>query len=215
MQARSVALPRWTGILGLAGLILVLVAGPLVRAGPVGPDQAWHDFLAANQSPIGTGVSLVLNAVGGTLSMTIITLLLVVGLLVGRRIRAAITIGLSVPLGLIASTLIKGAVARPRPSDGIIAVSSDAYPSGHATAAAALTVAVALAFPAVWSWTLATAWILLMAASRTYLLVHWLTDVAAGAILGASIALVVAAAVATVVHAHDGTGPSLKKPSRR
>jgi undecaprenyl-diphosphatase len=45
---------------------------------------------------------------------------------------------------------------------------------------------------------LAAVWIPLMAVSRNYLLVHWLSDVIAGAILGASVAFVVAALVRTV-----------------
>ena len=59
--------------------------------------------------------------------------------------------------------------------------------------------AIALAFPQVWSWVLAAVWVPLMAVSRTYLLVHWATDVLAAAVLGASVALIVAAVVTGVV----------------
>jgi undecaprenyl-diphosphatase len=56
-------------------------------------------------------------------------------------------------------------------------------------------VAIALAFPQVWSWVLASVWVPVMALSRTYLLVHWATDVLAAAVLRASVALIVAAIV--------------------
>jgi len=52
-----------------------------------------------------------------------------------------------------------------------------------------------IAFPQVWSWVLASIWIPPIALSRDYLLVHWLSDVLAGVLLGSSVALLVAAIV--------------------
>jgi undecaprenyl-diphosphatase len=103
--------------------------------------------------------------------------------------------------------LIKMSVARPRPLDGVVDAGSDAFPSGHTTTAAAVTIALLIAFPRVWAWVLAAAWIPLMAISRNYLLVHWLSDVIAGAVLGASVALVVSGIT------RAATSRILKEPS--
>lgn len=185
-------------VAGLIGIAIVLLAGPFVRSGPLGIDQAWHDLLAGNRSPAATAVSLVLDIVGGTLSMTVVTLVLVIALFLAARREEAVTIGMTVALGAVLYSIIKAVVDRQRPADGIVAAGSHSFPSGHSATAAALTVAIALAFPVVWTWVLAGVWMLLMAFSRTYLLVHWLTDVASGLLLGASVALLVSVTVRTI-----------------
>jgi undecaprenyl-diphosphatase len=73
---------------------------------------------------------------------------------------------------------------------------SSAFPSGHAAYASATCVALVLLFAAPgpgrrrW-WTLAALGIIVMAWSRTYFQVHWLSDVVAGSLLGVGIALLV------------------------
>lgn len=64
-------------------------------------------------------------------------------------------------------------------------VSGDSFPSGHAAGAAVVVVVVSL-LCARW-WVRATVWIwaVCVMASRLYLGVHWLSDVVAGAVLGA------------------------------
>ncbi|QIG43657.1 phosphatase PAP2 family protein [Nocardioides anomalus] len=99
---------------------------------------------------------------------------------------------------LLALTLLEAVVApaskllldRARPSwaDPITVLGSASYPSGHATAAA--TTAVALAFVvrrAAVRWC-AGGVALLVAASRVFLGVHYLSDVAGGLLLGALLA---------------------------
>jgi len=192
---------QWSSmvILGVSGILLVL-AGAVdleLRADrPLGFDVGWYEMLDAHRVPALQSIAIALNYIGGTLSMTIISIAVVVLFLVLRRFRDAATVGLSVGLATAISTLIKLSLNRPRPAGGVTDVETSSFPSGHATAAAALTVALALIFSRAWIWALAALWIVAMALSRTYLLVHWASDVLAGAVLGSSVALL----VYTLVH---------------
>jgi len=69
------------------------------------------------------------------------------------------------------------------------------YPSGHTTTAAALALTIAITLPRVWVWVwvwiAGSGWIAFIAWSRTYRELHSLSDVLAGALLGASVAVLV------------------------
>ena len=186
-------------LLGTFGIAAVVLAGVgIATAGqnlPVGLDQGWHDVLAAHRLPAADAIALFLNIAGGTLVMTIVSVVIVVVLLFFRQFQASFSIAVTMALATGLSSVIKSVIARPRPSDGTVDVASNAFPSGHATAAAAITVALLIAFPRVWTWVLAGAWIPLVAISRNYLLVHWLSDVIGGVVLGASVALLVSGLV--------------------
>jgi undecaprenyl-diphosphatase len=94
---------------------------------------------------------------------------------------------------------LKALYDRPRPTDPLVETSGAAFPSGHATAVAATAVALVIVLlppgehRRVWELR-AGAFAFVMALSRTYLRAHWLTDVVAGALLGAALALTVGAA---------------------
>ncbi|MDH6182086.1 membrane-associated phospholipid phosphatase [Microbacteriaceae bacterium SG_E_30_P1] len=198
MRSTPTAGSRGLTVTGLIGILVVVVSALLLGVsggGATGIDIVWFDVLAAHRWQPLESAALALNYVGGTLSMTIVTIVVVVVLLVLRRVREAIVIGGSVAIATAISTMIKLSLGRPRPPGALAEVETSSFPSGHTTAAAALTIAVALLVDRLWMWVLAVAWVLAMAFSRTYLLVHWATDVTAGAILGASVALVVFAAV--------------------
>jgi membrane-associated phospholipid phosphatase len=90
---------------------------------------------------------------------------------------------------------IKAIVERPRPPDGMVATSGWSFPSGHATAAAvtAMGLVIVLTGPGrrrIHWFVAATIFAATMALSRTYLGVHWLSDVIAGACFGIGWALV-------------------------
>ncbi len=182
--------------------MIVLVVGVLIsRLGgglPFGFDQGWLDILTVSESGPADAAAHFLNIVGGTLVMTIVTVLVVVVLFLRRKFVPAIAVGLTMGAASGLSTLIKTIIARPRPSEDAIDLGFTSFPSGHTTSAAAITIALLIAFPHVWSRVLAAVWIPVMAISRNYLLVHWLSDVIAGAVLGASVALLVSAIVRAV-----------------
>ena len=154
--------------------------------------------MAANRWHPALTVAQVLAVAGSSFGASIITAALVILELVSRRWRTAIGLVATVSLGALASTTIKLISERPRPIGGIANLTTFSFPSGHTTWAATVATALAIALPRAWSWCLAIAWIALMAWSRTYLGVHWLSDVAAGAVLGVSIALLVDGTLASL-----------------
>lgn len=187
-------------IAGAIGVTVVLLGGLLIAAlvsgAPLAPDSGWERLMAGDRTAFGLSVATALALVGGTLVTSLVTAALVAVLLALRRWRTAVALAVTVSVSAGMSTLIKILIERPRPSGGVGQLATFSYPSGHATAAAALAISLALALPRVWTWVLAAAWVALMAWSRTYLGVHWLTDVAAGAVLGTSVAVLVNGALA-------------------
>ena len=83
---------------------------------------------------------------------------------------------------------------RPRPPGGVVASHGFAFPSGHAVAGAVTAVGLVLVLlppgPRRWAWEVrAAVYASLIALSRTYLGVHWLSDVLAGGLLGVGVAV--------------------------
>lgn len=128
---------------------------------------------------------------GGPLWTTIITIAVVAVLVLLRHPRTAVALASTVSLSSIAFSTIKVVLERPRPSSAMMQLTTFSYPSGHTTTAAALALTIAITLPRVWVWIAGSGWIAFIAWSRTYLELHWLSDVLAGALLGASVAVLV------------------------
>jgi len=177
-------------------LALVVVIAAFVPAGPLELDRRWSEAMHDLQTPLLTHVALVFNwlghGVGRALSLAVIALLVL------RRHRwvALAAFAVAETAAPLSSTLLKWLVDRPRPGNGLVHPLGSSFPSGHATYAGATCVALVLLFTTPgprrrrW-WALAVAGIAGMAWSRTYLQAHWLSDVVAGALLGAGISLLV------------------------
>lgn len=93
---------------------------------------------------------------------------------------------------------VKNLYMRPRPTLSLAETSSWSFPSGHSVAGAAMAIgAVIVLVPAGPRRRnlemIAAIFAVVMALSRVYFRAHWLSDVAAGAALGAAIAIGVAA----------------------
>lgn len=109
--------------------------------------------------------------------------------------KVGFTMLLAIGVGaLFTNVIIKNAVARPRPYTvdefkgfwlfvGEHLESEFSFPSGHTTVAMTSMTALFLSANKKWSW-LGFAKVLVMAFSRVYLVVHYLTDVLAGIIVG-------------------------------
>jgi membrane-associated phospholipid phosphatase len=156
-------------------------------------DQPAHDFAQNNRSIRSNDVAGALRHLGQPEVFGTVTLgLLGAGLISGNDeiTRAGGRLAATVALAGVASTGLKYATGRPRPNessdaDGFKPFSGqDAMPSGHTTVAFAFATALADDIHRTWAsvglYTLATG----VGWSRMNDNKHWLTDVAAGAVLG-------------------------------
>ena len=177
-------------------LALVVLIALLVPAGPLDLDRSWSAAMHHLETPLLTHVALVFNWLGRGLGRVITLTLVGLLLLRARRWLALAAFAIAESLAPLLSTLLKELVDRTRPPDGLVHPVGASFPSGHAAYAGATCVALVLLFTTPgarrrWWWALASLGVVGMAWSRTYLQVHWLTDVVAGALLGSGIALLV------------------------
>lgn len=198
-------------------LALVVLIAILVPAGPLRVDRSWSEAMHHLETPLLTDLALAFNWIGRGLGRAFgLTL---VGLLLLRRRRwlALAAFAVAESVAQLLSALLKTVIDRPRPPEGLIHVAGSSLPSGHATYAGATSVALVLLFttagtPRRWWWTLGALGVLGMAWSRTYLQVHWLSDVIAGALLGTGISLLVFALAQRLRDAGDVGSRDLAHP---
>lgn len=108
--------------------------------------------------------------------------------------RGAVAAGLSAVVALVATRMVGGLVHRPRPfvthpdqvHNFLRHVADPGFPSDHATAASAVCVAIALRHRMLGVLLLPP--VLVMLAGRVALGAHYPSDIAAGVVLGASVA---------------------------
>lgn len=163
-------------------------------------DDAWHSTMASAESPGLVSVAEWFHVVGSPLVAVPVAIAVGVGFLVARKWDLALAWVAMIGSARITSTVVKLLVDRPRPEDALVHESSAAYPSGHAmVSGAAMAIGLAVLLGFIWPrrhtlflW-FGIVYAALMALSRTYLRVHWLTDVVAGLVLGVAFVLIVAA----------------------
>ncbi|HSS72073.1 MAG TPA: phosphatase PAP2 family protein [Gaiellaceae bacterium] len=193
---RFFSIPRDAVRAGAALLAAVGLGAILIPTGPLGIDERWADAMKDVHSDFLRRVALLFNSLGIWPWRTVALAAIACILLATRRLLALVTFAVAEALAPLLSSLLKMLVDRPRPPGGLVNPVGSSYPSGHATDAGTTAVALVLLFTAAgrgrrpW-WIAAGLGIAVMAWSRTYLHVHWLSDVVAGAALGIGIALVV------------------------
>ncbi|SDH40208.1 phosphatase PAP2 family protein [Agrococcus jejuensis] len=181
---------------GLACVVALVALAAAVGAGATEQlDVAVHAWAVDARTEWMASAATALAVLGGTTGAVVMGAVVVLILLAARRPWAAIAVAASALGAFALSETIKAAVGRLRPEDGLLSVPGASFPSGHATEAAALAVALAIAAGTRWWVLLAAAWMTAMAASRLVLGVHWLSDVAGGLLLGTATALLVWALV--------------------
>ena len=183
----------WVGV-PLLGVVALMAA--VIPMEALGIDRRWSEAMQDLQSPLLTDIALIFNALGLGREVAITLIALGIVLLVRRRWLALVAFAATEALASLSSTVLKILIGRPRPPDGLVDPVGSSFPSGHASYAGATCVALVLLFTVLsprrrlW-WTLAALAILGMAWSRTYLQVHWFSDVLGGSLLGVGIAITV------------------------
>jgi membrane protein DedA with SNARE-associated domain len=150
-------------------------------------------FFVEHRDPALTTVMRIITQFGGGIVVaSVLGAAAVVAYMRTRSPRWAAFFSATLVGALALDDVVKFLVGRPRPtSSQLVEVSGSAFPSGHATAAAAMCAALAYTLTrrsgwrrAVWIWAAALVVASLVAVSRVYLGVHWLTDVGGGMVLG-------------------------------
>lgn len=162
--------------------------------------EFYHTLAESPASVILTPVSEFLAIIGdGAIACFILAAIL---LLFKKTRKAGLCIIFSVGFGaLITNIAVKNIVARPRPYASEVAQFNEwwsfvgahlesefSFPSGHTTAAMAGAMGLCLGYDKRHKWWIFAAsavYVILMGASRNYLMVHYPTDVIAGIISGA------------------------------
>ncbi len=185
-------------------LVVVSLAGALVRAlsgsdGSNPLDAHVLDWMIDRRSDGLTDVMRAVTTLGGTLFLVPLTVVGVVLLSSMRRFWLAGYLATVVIGASLLSSTAKLIVGRPRPPVDVhlASVGPSAFPSGHATQAAATYLAVAIIVavlvrsPVVRRvvWGTCALIVVGVGVSRLYLGVHWFTDVVAGWLAGAAWAL--------------------------
>ena len=195
MREHFVAHPLRTSVSGAALLGAVAVMAVLVPLAPLAADEQWSEAMLDIESPVLKDIALVFNWLGRGLGWMLTLAAIGIVLIYARRWVALVAFAVVESLTPLTSALLKALVARPRPPDGAVHPLGSSFPSGHAAYAGATCVALVFLFTKLGArrrwWALAALGILGMAWSRTYLQVHWLSDVVAGSLLGIGISLLV------------------------
>lgn len=215
-------------ITSLALIAFAAIAERVSVHAPTGLDVGVRAWVLGHQWGPAAALALAAAVVGAAPAMMVAGVLVALWLwrVRGRPIAAA---ALAAPLASDAAFVaVKAWVRRARPAGALqLDIRSYAFPSGHATVAAAVLASAAyilhrerlLGRPAALA--LGVAGPLVIGASRIYLDVHWTTDVLGGWALGAAIAalgvwlyehLRAAAAHEPGRHAADACAPNRQPP---
>ena len=187
--------PEPLGLLLVAILLVVALWGFVqlagaVTAGPLGWDVTIFQAVQNLRTPAADRLLVAVTQLTDGAAMGIFALL-VAGWLAWRRDWALLAHWVAaVAFAVLAPSLLKQLLAIPRPG-AVAGVEEYAFPSGHATRAAALygflAVAAARGLSPAWRWlpySLAGITAVAIAFSRVYLGAHWPSDVVGGLALG-------------------------------
>jgi undecaprenyl-diphosphatase len=195
--------------LALAGAALGALAREIERdTAVVRWDEAVERWATAEAGTLGTNLLRVITHLGDTVVVVGVSGAVALALLAYGRRRLASFLAVVVVGQWALANLIKELVGRARPDlDPLSTFSGFSFPSGHATAAAATYLALALVVAAVLpTWDARTAVAsgvgvaVAVAASRAMLGVHWFSDVLGGLMLGWAWCLVCAWLLRVVRH---------------
>ena len=188
---------------GIGLFVAFLLLTVLVVAGwTQSIDDAWLSLMEDLEVPWLLSVAELFHHLG-SVPIALTTSLLVSGAFIVAKKWWAFWAWFAIVAGAqVFSTVTKLLVDRPRPIDALVHESSASYPSGHAmVSGAAIGIGLAVIVGIIWPnryrlfLGLGIAYAVVMAWSRTYLRVHWLTDVVGGLLFGTAIVCLVAVVV--------------------
>jgi membrane-associated phospholipid phosphatase len=184
-------------ILSIAVPLAVIGDALWVRTDPTGPpwqslDDWWNGLVGSPADSLLWHVAEFFNRLGGVLGL-VLGAVCVVALLVVRRWRSAVYVCVALAATKLVTDVAKNLGERPRPADLMVETGSWAFPSGHVSRMAAVVVVIGvLVVPARhlrrW-WPVAVVLTCAMMLARNWQHAHWLSDVVAGAAVGASVAV--------------------------
>jgi len=186
---------------GLALVTLVGLVAVIIPARPLEIDLRWSEAMGGIESGRLHDLALALNDAGRGLGRAVSLAAVGLLLIVSRRWWALLAFAVTESLTPLLVNVLKSLVDRPRPPGAMLEAAGSSFPSGHAAYAGAMAASLLVLFTRPGAakrrrWGVAAAVVVAgMAWSRTSLQMHWLTDAACGAILGAGVALAVFAAV--------------------
>lgn len=177
----------------LLGLVVTVRSGGLAFEF----DEEWAEDVLEIRGPVGDVISYFMNGLGGGIvGVFVVPIGVGLVLLIARRPWAALYFVVASAVSAGAVQLLKNLFGRARPEDIIVISDFGSFPSGHVANAATIAVAIGIIAPYTWVRVLATAYTLLMAATRTYLGAHWISDTIGGILVGVGAALLMWAAFA-------------------
>ena len=191
-----------------AALVCVLVAVPTTLNGVQHVDDAVLRFVVRYRvTPLvwlAKGMSLLGSGLVNWPLRVLATLLMALQ----RRWLQLAAFALAVVSSEILIGVLKAAYARERPPGSLINTTGYSFPSGHAIAGAVTAVGLVICLlppgRTRWRWEVwAVVFSFVMALSRVYLSAHWLSDVVAGGLLGAGLALGWPALLQAIRHRPD------------
>ena len=143
----------------------------------------------AHSTALMTRVMLIVTHLHGPLAVMLAVVLIAAGLAWQRNWYWLLCVGLTVPFGMLLNVVMKYAFHRARPSfdDPLLMLTTYSFPSGHVAGATlfyGVMAAMVISRTAAWRWRvmavfIAIMMVVLVALTRVYLGVHYLSDVLA------------------------------------
>lgn len=182
-------------VVGVLMVVAAIGVGILVTVDADIDLDAWWNTFVDFFEPL-QPLSLTLNFLGGGWFATfVVPLAGLVVMLALRRPWGGLFVIVASAASAAGVQVLKSVFGRARPEEMLVISDHGSYPSGHTANAATLAVIAVVLFPRIWVAIVGAAWVFLMAFSRTQVHAHWFSDTVGGVLIGAGMALIVAAAV--------------------